>query len=213
MSMTSASRGPCGLPPSSTLSLCGTRASAMGSSSSRAVSGAGRSPSSPSPLHWRSSSGSRASLRRSQQPASACSSAGPSATPSTAFFMARLRTSSRSTPSASSGTCSTLPTPPSLRAWSDFYMNQYSGDTKRSQTLLRCEQSTDYGHLGGVVGRSATIALKLIAKCLGVLAASGLALSLGGCGGIEFQGKAFNYIGLSDVGKPQEDVRMTERAP
>jgi hypothetical protein len=63
------------------------------------------------------------------------------------------------------------------------------------------------------VGRSATIALKLIAKGLGVLAASGLALSLGGCGGIEFQGKAFNYIGLSDVGKPQEDVRMTERAP
>src|SRR6476659_2837654 len=127
--------------------------------------------------------------------------------------MARLRTSSPSTPSASNGTCSTLPIPPSLRAWSDFCMNQYSGDTKRSQTLLRCEQSPDYGHLGGVVGRSATIALKLIAKCLGVLAASGLDLSLGGFGGIEFQGKAFNYIGVSDVGKPQEDVRMTERAP
>jgi hypothetical protein len=92
-------------------------------------------------------------------------------------------------------------------------MNQYSGDTKRSQTLLRCEESPDYGHLGGVVGRSATITLRLIAKGLGVLAVWGLTLPLGGCGGIEFQGKAFDYIGLSDVGKPQEDVRMTERAP
>ena len=63
------------------------------------------------------------------------------------------------------------------------------------------------------MGRSATIALRLIAKGLGVLAVWGLTLPLGGCGGIEFQGKAFDYIGLSDVGKPQEDVRMTERAP
>jgi hypothetical protein len=53
----------------------------------------------------------------------------------------------------------------------------------------------------------------MIAKGLGVLAACGLALVLGGCGGIEFQGKVFDYAGLSSIGKPQDDIRMTERAP
>jgi len=63
------------------------------------------------------------------------------------------------------------------------------------------------------VGRSATTIARHIGNGLSLLAACFLALALGGCGGIEFQGKAFDYIGLSDVGKQQEDVRMTERAP
>jgi hypothetical protein len=52
-----------------------------------------------------------------------------------------------------------------------------------------------------------------VGRRLSLLAACMLTLGLGGCGGIEFQGKAFDYIGLSNVGKPQEDVRMVERAP
>jgi hypothetical protein len=68
------------------------------------------------------------------------------------------------------------------------------------------------GISGGVVG-SASIALRLTGKGLGTLAACGLALTLGGCGGIEFQGKLFDYAGLSNIGKPQEDIRMTDRAP
>ena len=63
------------------------------------------------------------------------------------------------------------------------------------------------------MGRSTTTIARHIGKGLSLLAACVLALALGGCGGIEFQGKAFDYIGLSDVGKQQEDVRMTERAP
>ena len=63
------------------------------------------------------------------------------------------------------------------------------------------------------MGRSTTTIARHIGKGLSLLAACFLALALGGCGGIEFQGKAFDYIGLSDVGKQQEDVRMTERAP
>jgi hypothetical protein len=63
------------------------------------------------------------------------------------------------------------------------------------------------------VGRSATTIARYIGKGLSLLAACFLALALGGCGGIEFQGKAFDYMGLSDVGKQKEDVRMTERAP
>jgi len=63
------------------------------------------------------------------------------------------------------------------------------------------------------LGRSATTTSRLIGKGLGLFAACGLAIVLGGCGGIEFQGKAFDYIGLSSVGKPQDDIRMTERAP
>ena len=63
------------------------------------------------------------------------------------------------------------------------------------------------------MGRSTTTIAQHIGNGLSLLAACFLALALGGCGGIEFQGKAFDYIGLSDVGKQQEDVRMTERAP
>ncbi|MGI8725102.1 MAG: hypothetical protein ACR2J1_07060 [Methyloceanibacter sp.] len=43
-----------------------------------------------------------------------------------------------------------------------------------------------------------------------VLAAS--LLGVGGCGGVEFQGKVFDYMGVSGDGT-KEDVRMTERAP
>ena len=39
-----------------------------------------------------------------------------------------------------------------------------------------------------------------------------LFLALGGCGGIEFQGKVFDYMGLSGNMK-REDVRMSDRAP
>ena len=63
------------------------------------------------------------------------------------------------------------------------------------------------------MGHAATRMVRLFGKGLGSLAACGLALALGGCGGIEFQGKVFDYAGLSSLGKDQEDVRMTERAP
>jgi hypothetical protein len=63
------------------------------------------------------------------------------------------------------------------------------------------------------LGRAATTIDRLIGKGLGLLAAGGFALALGGCGGVEFKGKLFDYAGLSDVGKPQQDVRMTDRAP
>jgi hypothetical protein len=63
------------------------------------------------------------------------------------------------------------------------------------------------------VGHAATRILRLFGKGLPSLATCGLALALGGCGGIEFQGKLFDYAGLSSLGKPQGDVRMTERAP
>ncbi len=70
-----------------------------------------------------------------------------------------------------------------------------------------------HGHFGGVVGRSTTTISRHIGKGLSLLAACWLTLALGGCGGIEFQGKVFDYAGLSGVGKQQDDVRMTERAP
>lgn len=63
------------------------------------------------------------------------------------------------------------------------------------------------------MGRAATTIDRLIGKGLGLLVVCGFALTLGGCGGVEFQGKLFDYAGLSSVGKPQEDIRMTDRAP
>ena len=70
-----------------------------------------------------------------------------------------------------------------------------------------------HGHFGGVVGRSTTTISRHIGKGFSLLAACWLTLALGGCGGIEFQGKVFDYAGLSGVGKQQDDIRMTERAP
>jgi hypothetical protein len=70
-----------------------------------------------------------------------------------------------------------------------------------------------HGHFGGVVGRSTTTISRHIGRGLSLLTACWLTLALGGCGGVEFQGKMFDYAGLSGVGKQQEDIRMTERAP
>jgi hypothetical protein len=63
------------------------------------------------------------------------------------------------------------------------------------------------------LGQSATINFAVrIGLGLALLAACAAALALGGCGGIEFQGKVFDYAGLSGSGQ-KEDPRMTERAP
>jgi hypothetical protein len=47
---------------------------------------------------------------------------------------------------------------------------------------------------------------------LGALTVFAATLALGGCGGIEFQGKLFDYAGLTGKGE-QHDVKMAERAP
>jgi hypothetical protein len=62
------------------------------------------------------------------------------------------------------------------------------------------------------LGRVDTITRRLLGTGLGLAAACGAALALAGCGGIEFQGKVFDYAGLSGSGN-KEDVRMTDRAP
>lgn len=62
------------------------------------------------------------------------------------------------------------------------------------------------------MGHSVTINSRLLGRGLGLLAACGAVLALGGCGGIEFQGKLFDYAGLSGS-RSKEEVRMTERAP
>lgn len=36
---------------------------------------------------------------------------------------------------------------------------------------------------------------------------------LGGCGGVEFEGKIFDYMGVSGSGQPEGDLRMSERPP
>jgi hypothetical protein len=50
------------------------------------------------------------------------------------------------------------------------------------------------------------------ARALGVAAALGCALALSGCGAVEFQGKVFDYMGVSGDRK-EADVRMSERPP
>ena len=49
-------------------------------------------------------------------------------------------------------------------------------------------------------------------RALGLAAALVCTLALGGCGGVEFQGKVFDYMGISGD-RQQADVRMAERAP
>jgi hypothetical protein len=49
-------------------------------------------------------------------------------------------------------------------------------------------------------------------RAFGLAASLALSLALGGCGGIEFQGKVFDYMGLSGD-RQQGDVRMAERPP
>jgi hypothetical protein len=44
-------------------------------------------------------------------------------------------------------------------------------------------------------------------------AALATVLALGGCGGVEFQGRIFDAMGLSGSGGPEPDVRMAERPP
>ena len=63
------------------------------------------------------------------------------------------------------------------------------------------------------MGRSELFSLKRPLRVgLRLLALSGATLALAGCGGIEFEGKLFDYAGLT--GSSQKgDPRMTERAP
>ena len=49
-------------------------------------------------------------------------------------------------------------------------------------------------------------------RALRLAAALASTLALGGCGGVEFQGKAFDYMGISGD-RQQADVRMAERPP
>jgi hypothetical protein len=63
------------------------------------------------------------------------------------------------------------------------------------------------------LGHSGTINCRLLGRGLGLLAACSTVLALGGCGGIEFKGKLFDYAGLSGTTGTKEDPRMTDRAP
>src|SRR5688572_27240641 len=56
------------------------------------------------------------------------------------------------------------------------------------------------------------MAARLLGKGL-LLPVLSVTLALGGCGGIEFQGKIFDYMGLSGDITKREDVRMSSRAP
>ncbi|HMK41377.1 MAG TPA: hypothetical protein VK451_07435 [Methyloceanibacter sp.] len=55
-------------------------------------------------------------------------------------------------------------------------------------------------------------AISRAGRALGLAASLAMSLALGGCGGIEFQGKVFDYMGLSGDHQ-QADVRMAERPP
>ena len=55
-------------------------------------------------------------------------------------------------------------------------------------------------------------AITRVGRPFGLAAAVAVTLALGGCGGIEFQGKVFDYMGLSGD-REQADVRMSERPP
>lgn len=68
----------------------------------------------------------------------------------------------------------------------------------------------------GIVGHSLLRAVMLadlrLARGMAVACLSAALLGLGGCGGVEFEGKVFDYAGLSGERK-EEDVKMSERAP
>lgn len=66
------------------------------------------------------------------------------------------------------------------------------------------------GFVGGTLGHTAQTIRPLRAAL--VAAASVATLALAGCGGVEFQGKIFDYMGVSGDRK-QPDVRMAERPP
>ena len=60
------------------------------------------------------------------------------------------------------------------------------------------------------MGHSTTISG--VARALCLAGALVCVLALGGCGGVEFEGKVFDYMGISGE-RQKADVRMTERAP
>jgi hypothetical protein len=55
-------------------------------------------------------------------------------------------------------------------------------------------------------------AISRAGRALGPAATVAMSIALGGCGGVEFQGKVFDYMGLSGDHQ-QADVRMSERPP
>jgi hypothetical protein len=61
--------------------------------------------------------------------------------------------------------------------------------------------------LGHVLTNSCPVRVAALAAALAAT------LALGGCGGVEFQGKIFDAVGLSSVGGSEPDVRMAERPP
>jgi hypothetical protein len=61
--------------------------------------------------------------------------------------------------------------------------------------------------LGHITHESSPTRAALLAAALGAT------LALGGCGGIEFEGKVFDAVGLSGVGQQTADVKMAERPP
>ena len=62
------------------------------------------------------------------------------------------------------------------------------------------------------MARFRTLIFNLAHRPLGLALAFAGTLALGGCGGVEFQGKLFDYAGLSGD-SAKEDVKMFERAP
>jgi len=62
------------------------------------------------------------------------------------------------------------------------------------------------------LARFRTQIFSLAHRPLGLALALAGTLALGGCGGVEFQGKLFDYAGLSGD-TTREDVKMSERAP
>lgn len=62
------------------------------------------------------------------------------------------------------------------------------------------------------MGRVQTMLSALPDRRLGLAFALGSTLALGGCGGIDFQGKLFDYAGLTGSGN-KENIRMAERPP
>src|SRR6478672_10208092 len=134
----------------------------------------------------------------------------PLVMPSTASFTARWPISSRSTPSGLRGTYSISPIQPLLPGCWDFCMSPCSGVTKRPETLLRCRKTAFPDPRGGTLGRVKSITGPR--RALGFAIAAVSTLALGGCGGIEFQGRVFASMGLSGD-RQQGDVRMAERPP
>lgn len=66
--------------------------------------------------------------------------------------------------------------------------------------------------MGHVTAKAAGNRRVKLAAALGCVALLGCVTLLGGCGGVEFEGKVFDYMGIS--GERQEaDVRMSERPP